>query len=103
MNTTAHARNQWVIRGDLNRNLIDAWENGIKAEFPGYHYDEARFDPETGIGLLGVDGSIRTVITKYDSVNYILRFPVNCYDCGCHHHDHRQCPACGSHKWDCRG
>lgn len=97
-----HVRTRWMVRGGANRRLDNAWQEGISVECPNYTYDEARLDPDTGLVMLRRTDKISTVIDTYDPVDYRIKIPVECFECGASHHSTGECPLCGSGLWRCR-
>lgn len=102
VNLTEHAKTKWLIRGDVSKQLSDAWENGDVVDMPHKSCDESRIDTGSKTIMLRRGDDITTVLNAYSGMSYYFRTEVECYDCGQHHHRAGPCPICGSHKWRCR-
>lgn len=94
-----HGRTAWATRGDFNKSIQEAWDDGIDVEVEDYSYERARLDPESNAILLVQGGKVHTVIKAYDTVEYRFKIPVICVECGKHHKSPEECPNCGSDRW----
>lgn len=99
MRISTHIKTRWTIRGDFDRDITTAWNNGTRVKLPNYEYGEARYDSRSGVALLSNGDKITTAITRYDHTEVIPLEKVSCIDCGKEFNQVRRCPSCGSMEW----
>lgn len=97
-----HAKTKWLVRGDSSKRLRQAWRQGIKISLDNYSYDIAKLHSDSDTVILMNGGTVSTVLNSYETTEYTVRIPVECFDCGNHHHNTHSCPNCGSKLWRLR-